>query len=42
MMLSVLRAVATTACPAARAALAMSTPRPRPAPVTSHTFFSVI
>ena len=37
-----LRAVATTAWPAARAAWAMSTPRPRPAPVTSHTCFSVI
>src|SRR3954447_14785119 len=43
--LSALRAVATTRCPVGRAALAMSTPRPRPAPVTSHTFcaeFSVI
>ena len=34
------RPVATTACPAARAARAMSTPMPRPAPVTSQTFFS--
>ena len=36
-MLPTLRAVATTAWPASRAALAMSTPRPRPAPVTNHT-----
>src|SRR6476620_5254229 len=32
------RPVATTALPAANAALAMSVPRPRPAPVTSQTF----
>ncbi len=37
-----LRPVATTACPAASAARAMSTPMPRPAPVTSQTFFSVV
>src|SRR5215212_5451128 len=35
------RPVATTALPAASAALAMSTPIPRPAPVTSQTFLSV-
>src|SRR4051794_19057141 len=39
---SALRAVATTAWPAARAALAMSTPRPRPAPVMNQTFFSLM
>ena len=39
---SALRPVATTAWPAARAALAMSTPMPRPAPVISTTFFSVM
>ena len=39
---SVLRAVATTAWPAARAALAMSTPMPRPAPVMNQTFLSVM
>ena len=33
-------ALATTAWPASKAALAMSTPRPRPAPVMSQTFFS--
>src|SRR5215203_193667 len=38
---SVLRPVATTAFPAARAALAKSTPIPRPAPVTIQTFLSV-
>jgi hypothetical protein len=32
-----LRPVATTAWPATRAAFAMSTPRPRPAPVMNHT-----
>src|ERR687898_547202 len=37
----VLRPVATTALPAASAALAMSTPIPRPAPVTIQTFLSV-
>ena len=36
------RPVATTAWPAASAALAMSTPRPRPAPVMSQTFLSVM
>ena len=41
-MVSVLRAVATTAFPAATAALAMSTPMPRPAPVMNHTFLSVM
>src|SRR5437870_8986552 len=35
--LSVLRPVATTLWPAARAALAISTPMPRPAPVMSQT-----
>src|ERR1700683_4056077 len=35
--LSVLRPVATTLWPAARAALAISTPIPRPAPVISQT-----
>src|SRR5215212_1166702 len=35
------RPVATTALPAASAALAMSTPIPRPAPVTIQTFLSV-
>ena len=30
------------AWPAAKAALAMSTPKPRPAPVMSHTFRSVM
>jgi hypothetical protein len=40
--LSVLRPVATTAWPAARAALAMSTPMPRPALVMNHTFLSVM
>src|SRR5688572_12320154 len=39
---SVLRPVATIAFPAARAALAKSTPIPRPAPVTNQTFFSVM
>ena len=34
------RPVATTAWPAASAALAISTPKPRPAPVTNHTFLS--
>src|SRR5918994_3395275 len=38
---SVLRPVATTAFPAARAALAKSTPIPRPAPVTIQTCLSV-
>src|SRR5436190_3854676 len=38
----VLRPVATRAWPAATAAFAMSTPIPRPAPVMSHTFLSVI
>src|SRR5829696_7156935 len=37
----VLRPVATTAFPAARAALAKSTPIPRPAPVTIQTCLSV-
>src|SRR5947209_18881064 len=37
-----LRPVATTAFPAARAALAMSTPIPRPAPVINHTFFPLV
>ena len=37
-----LRAVATTASPAASAALAMSTPMPRPAPVMSQTFLSLM
>src|SRR2546423_15503591 len=37
-----LRPVATTALPAARAALAMSTPIPRPAPVINHTFFPLV
>jgi hypothetical protein len=35
---SVLRPVATTAFPAARAAWAMSVPMPRPAPVMNQTF----
>src|SRR5688500_7690591 len=39
---SVLRPVATTALPPARAALAKSTPMPRPAPVINQTFVSVI
>ena len=39
---SVLRPVATTAWPAASAAFAMSTPMPRPAPVMSQTFFSLM
>ena len=42
MTVSGLRPVATTAWPAASAALAMSTPMPRPAPVMSQTFLSVI
>src|SRR6184192_4223505 len=37
-----LRPVATTALPAARAALAMSTPISRPAPVINHTFFPLV
>jgi hypothetical protein len=37
-----LRPVAITAFPAARAALAMSTPMPRPAPVMNQTFFSLM
>jgi hypothetical protein len=37
-----LRAVATSALPAANAALAMTTPMPRPAPVTNQTFWSVM
>src|SRR3954447_20708812 len=37
-----LRPVATTAWPAASAARAMSAPMPRPAPVTSQTFVSVM
>ena len=37
-----LRPVATTLWPAASAALAMSTPIPRPAPVMSQVFFSVV
>ena len=37
---SALRAVATTRWPASRAARAMSTPMPRPAPVTRTTFLS--
>src|SRR5215217_4518834 len=36
------RPVATTAWPAVNAALAMSTPRPRPAPVTNQTFLSLM
>jgi hypothetical protein len=36
------RPVATTAWPAPRATLAMSAPSPRPAPVISHTFLSVM
>ena len=36
------RPVATTEWPAARAALAISTPNPRPAPVISQTFFLVM
>ena len=36
------RPVATTASPASSAALAMSTPMPRPAPVTSQTFLSTM
>src|SRR5215208_1450688 len=39
---SVLRPLATTACPAASAALAMSTPMPRPAPVMNQTFLSIM
>src|SRR5579859_228318 len=39
---SVLRPVATTAFPAARAALAICTPIPRPAPVINQTFFLII
>src|SRR5436305_864750 len=39
---SVLRPVATTACPAARAAFAMSAPIPRPAPVTNQVCFSLM
>ena len=42
MTVSVLRPVATTALPAASAALAMSTPMPRPAPVMNQTFLSVM
>src|SRR6266567_5191245 len=38
----VFRPVATTAWPAASAAFAISTPIPRPAPVTNHTFLSII
>src|SRR3954466_9979656 len=38
--LPALRAVATTRCPASRAARAMSTPMPRPAPVTRMTLLS--
>jgi hypothetical protein len=34
--------VATTASPVAKAAVAMSTPKPRPASVMSHTLFSVM
>src|SRR5207302_10979488 len=37
-----LRPVATTALPAARAALEMSTPIPRPAPVINHAFFPLV
>src|SRR3989442_12201491 len=37
-----LRPVAPPALPAARAALAMSTPIPRPAPVINHTFFPLV
>ena len=37
-----LRPVATTSWPAASAALAMSTPMPRPAPVMNQVFFSVV
>ena len=40
--LSVLRPVATTLWPAARAALAKSTPIPRPAPVMNQTFLLFI
>ena len=40
--LSALRAVATTALPAASAALAMSTPMPRAAPVMNQIFLSVM
>src|SRR3954452_21936283 len=36
------RAVATTACPASRAAVAMSTPMPRAAPVMNQTFMPLI
>src|SRR3989441_1335619 len=36
------RPVATTAWPAARAALAISTPMPRPAPVMNQTFLLLI
>src|SRR5438045_1572401 len=39
---SVLRPGAMTAFPAARAALVILTPIPRPAPVTNQTFLSVI
>src|SRR5829696_5231747 len=39
---SVLRPVATTAFPASSAALAMSTPMPRPAPVMNQTFLSTM
>jgi hypothetical protein len=35
------RPVATTEWPASKTALAMSTPKPRPAPVISHTFLPV-
>src|SRR5688572_27773242 len=37
-----MRPVATTEWPAPSAALAMSTPMPRPAPVMNHTFLSVM
>jgi hypothetical protein len=40
--LSALRAVATTAWPPARAALAISTPIPRPAPVMNQVCFSLM
>ena len=42
MTLSALRAVATTALPAPSAALAMSTPMPRAAPVINQIFLSVM
>ena len=42
MTVSALRAVATTALPAASAALAMSTPMPRAAPVMNQIFLSVM